>query len=220
MNKLLIPTILVATVMIAGVFAFIPIDNATTFHLLLNQGVSGATFTIFNSTSTDDLDDDIVYHNFILESDVPFTIHDITVRGEIEDSDTSADDIRVKVRGYPAEYLLNATAARDDHRMDDICDDCGSMGSSGEVVDGNDKVKSRTWSMTAVDKTQSTGDLTFGPDSNIVVQVCFDDDGGSASDYSAEVTFYLRGIFSGDDVTLTPQLDTGENLGCRASVPM
>ena len=32
MNKLLIPTILVATVMIAGVFAFMPIEKASTVH--------------------------------------------------------------------------------------------------------------------------------------------------------------------------------------------
>ena len=180
MNKLVIPTILVATVMIAGVFAFIPINNATTFHLLLNQGVSGATFTIFNSTSTDDLGDDRVFHNFILESDVPFTIHDITVRGELEDSDSSSDDIRAVVQGYPAEYGLNATAAKDDNRMEDILDDSGS---SAEVVDGNDNIKSRTWSMVATDKGEDTGDLTFGPDTNILVQVCFRDNGGSASDY-------------------------------------
>jgi len=31
-NKLVIPTILIATVLIAGIFSFMPIDKATTVH--------------------------------------------------------------------------------------------------------------------------------------------------------------------------------------------
>ena len=223
MNKLVMPTMLLATIMIAGMFAFIPIENASTFHLLLNQGISGASSTETKSVSTDDVSsgdgiNGIVHHNFILESDVPFTIHDITVKGEIDNSDTNDDVIRVAVRGYPGEYDLDPKAARNDNRLTQICDDC--RGNDGTVISGDDEVTTQTWSMVAVDKTQSSGDLTFGPDTNIVVQICFDDD-GSASDYSAEVTFYLRGIFSDDDVSLTlvegSTVDDDDNgqLGCQ-----
>jgi len=36
MNKLTIPTILVATVMVAGMFAFIPVEKATTVHTTIS----------------------------------------------------------------------------------------------------------------------------------------------------------------------------------------
>jgi len=36
MNKLTIPTILVATVMVAGIFAFIPVEKATTVHTTIS----------------------------------------------------------------------------------------------------------------------------------------------------------------------------------------
>jgi len=37
MNKLTIPTILVATVMVAGIFAFMPVEQASTVHTTLGQ---------------------------------------------------------------------------------------------------------------------------------------------------------------------------------------
>jgi len=222
MNKLVIPTMLVATIMIAGMFAFIPIDNASTFHLLLNQGVSGATFSESATVSTDNVSDDIVFHNFILTVDEPFTIQDITVRGEIEESDSSSDEIGIAIRAYPGEYGFNVTAVKEDDRKENICDDCD--GSSGRVVEGDDDVKKRTWSMNAVDKGHSTGDLTFGPDTKIVVNVCFGDASGSGgtTDYLATVTFYLRGVFSGDDVDIEVQDggvdDDVEKLGCQRAL--
>jgi len=42
MNKILIPTILVATVMIAGAFAFMPVDKATTVHNSIIAAISGS----------------------------------------------------------------------------------------------------------------------------------------------------------------------------------
>jgi len=42
MNKLLIPAILVATVMVAGIFAFIPVEQATTIHTIVVADLQGA----------------------------------------------------------------------------------------------------------------------------------------------------------------------------------
>jgi len=54
MNKLTIPAILVATVMVAGIFAFMPIEQASTVHTTISRiatltedkTVDGADFTI------------------------------------------------------------------------------------------------------------------------------------------------------------------------------
>ena len=202
MNKLVIPTILAATVLIAGMFAFIQVDKATTIHLLLNQGVSGVTKTIVNTVSSEGLTD-TAFHHFILSSDVPFTIHDITVKGEIENSDENGgDSIQVAIQGYPAAYGNNATKANEESRLDEIYDD--TSGDANRVVDGNDEVNPRTWSMNMADASGNVGALTFGPNQHILVEVCFEDDdeGDDASDYTATVTFWLRGVFGEDDVTV------------------
>jgi len=215
MNKLVIPTIL-ATVLIAGMFAFMPIDKATTFHLSLNQGISGVTKTIVNTVSSEGLTD-TAFHHFILSSKVPYTIHDITVKGEIENSDNSGDRIRVIIDGYPAAYGNNATKANEESRINEICDDCGDDG--GRVVDGNDEVNPRTWSMNMADASGNVGVLTFGPNQHIIVEVCFDDDdeGDDSSDYTAMVTFWLRGVFGEGDVSVEVIENPTDTRDCLAS---
>ena len=47
MNKILIPTILAATVLIAGIFAFMPVEKASTIH-----GLIGGTASILTTTMT------------------------------------------------------------------------------------------------------------------------------------------------------------------------
>ena len=46
MNKLTIPTILVATVMVAGIFAFAPVQNASTVHTTILDGTQALTVTV------------------------------------------------------------------------------------------------------------------------------------------------------------------------------
>jgi len=46
MNKLTIPTILVATVMVAGIFAFMPVEQASTVHTTNTATVSAATIAL------------------------------------------------------------------------------------------------------------------------------------------------------------------------------
>jgi len=46
MNKLTIPTILAATVMVAGIFAFIPVEQASTVHTTGTLTVSAATIAL------------------------------------------------------------------------------------------------------------------------------------------------------------------------------
>jgi len=54
MNKLMIPAILVATVMVAGMFAFIPVEQASTVHTTgTTQGTSSVTTTGAFATAGD-----------------------------------------------------------------------------------------------------------------------------------------------------------------------
>ena len=45
MNKLLIPSILAVTIIVAGIFAFMPIDEATTVHTTLQSSTAATTQT-------------------------------------------------------------------------------------------------------------------------------------------------------------------------------
>ena len=52
MNKLAIPTILLATVMVAGLFAFAPVEQASTVHGTITNAVDGVADTQFNQGTT------------------------------------------------------------------------------------------------------------------------------------------------------------------------
>ena len=56
MNKIVIPAILVVTVLVAGIFAFMPIDKATTVHTTLQSASDATTQT---TTITDDIADEV-----------------------------------------------------------------------------------------------------------------------------------------------------------------
>jgi len=56
MNKLTIPAILVATVMVAGIFAFMPVEQASTVHTTI-QGTQLKAFTIADATGPADVED-------------------------------------------------------------------------------------------------------------------------------------------------------------------
>ena len=56
MKKLAIPAILVATVMVAGIFAFMPVEQASTVHTTIT-GAGGALGTPGNVDIATDLDD-------------------------------------------------------------------------------------------------------------------------------------------------------------------
>ena len=62
MNKLLIPGVLVATILVAGAFAFIPIDKASTIHLELIAALTG-DLGITNQDIVEDLKDKLKLMN-------------------------------------------------------------------------------------------------------------------------------------------------------------
>ena len=195
MNKIIIPTILAATVLIVAIFSLMPVDKATTIH----SSVLVVSTTLTNSTNSTSLVGD-KYHHFILSSSEPFTIHDITVKGEITGTTDSGHKIRVtEIGAYPDEYGNDPQSAVDDDRLNDVCDDCDSESSEDNVVvDGNDSKNPQTWSMNSVDANNSVGELGFGPSQNIVVEICFKDGAGGDPNMTAMVTFHLKGVEDGD----------------------
>jgi len=67
MNKLTIPAILVATVMVAGIFAFMPIEQASTVHTTIQGTQYGGQVIIVFSTS-------LTADSLIATSDADFTV--------------------------------------------------------------------------------------------------------------------------------------------------
>jgi len=114
MNKIIIPTILVATVLIVGIFALIPINPASTVHGTIVLTVGGASVTTSDSITVDDVDDD-EFHQFVLSSDKPYTVHDIEVTATIGDTCGDGDRLRAGAVTFPAEYGTNVTLARIDN---------------------------------------------------------------------------------------------------------
>ena len=87
MNKLTIPAILVATVMVAGIFAFMPVEQASTVHKsAAGQGLQSVTV----ATAADvDGESDIA----VLTCDAPFQVLSITVDGDGDFTTTTTDEL-------------------------------------------------------------------------------------------------------------------------------
>ena len=74
MKQIIIPVILAATVVIAGIFAFSPIEEATTVHTAIIADVADDTLVI-QEISADAAGLDLDNGDFIrVDCDVPFTI--------------------------------------------------------------------------------------------------------------------------------------------------
>jgi len=197
MNKFLIPAILVATVMVAGIFAFMPIEKASTVHgtILLNAGGSSAILT--KSVTTLDLNQEDIFHHFTLISEKPYTIHDIQVKAEIQDNNPPCDDdrIRVDIEGYPRVFN-NHTLADFDGATERLL----RSGNPTTILDGNDDVNPQIWSDSVEDRNRHNGPNQFTQDTNIVLEIEFEEGCEGTADFFADVTFYLKGITEDDAV--------------------
>jgi len=71
MNKLTIPTILVATVMVAGIFAFMPVEQASTVHTtigLLQAVTATATDMVVDDVAAFDCTDEVIIYSIQVDS--------------------------------------------------------------------------------------------------------------------------------------------------------
>ena len=194
--------------MVAGIFSFITIEKASAVHIFLLSGAGGASATVSKTVTTNstELSNDLVRHNFLLESTKSYTIHDITVKSEIKDTtDCSSDKVYVEIDAFPAEYG-NYTLAVIDNKEERLLDDGRAV-----ILDGNDEVNPQTWSKNVEDRDDSVGRNTIQQDTIVVTQVTFRESCGATNDFSAEVTYYLSGV-NADDVVLTLDED---QLGLR-----
>ena len=91
MNKLTIPAILVATVMVAGIFAFMPVEQASTVHLsaafLSNQNVIKTT----TDSETPTGGNAALTRTVTIDLDAPFQLLAFTVECEPGDPSTGND---------------------------------------------------------------------------------------------------------------------------------
>jgi len=210
MNKIILPTILAATVLIVGLVAFMPIDEASTVHETIIQNTGGASATVSGLASVDDLSSATAWRNVILASDKPYTVHDIQIKGDIAEPDGCEDDkIIVDSMVFPAEYGTNMTKADDDGQDEKYFDD-----DSYTVVDGTDSELPNTWSMNSDDRADERGRSTFTQNTNIGIQLQFEALCGiDLDDFTAEVIFYLRGVTDGDvTVTVVDDLDGDDDV--------
>ena len=198
-RKLAIPAILAVTVMVAGLFAFAPVEQASTVHVGVVQSVTGVQTSV---TETIDVtvNDDSEFHQAILTATEPFTISDITVEGTMTDTNDDCDEIRVGfILSYPQEYGTGNDAAADafnDARSGDLLGD-----DNFTIVDGDDDLVSQTFSMNGARANDGGTSLTFGPNSNVAVEIelaefnCVSDDN---VDFDVDITFHLNGITETD----------------------
>ena len=86
MKKIVIPTILTATILIAGMFAFMPVEKASTVHTTILANTMQVRS--FNADAGGlDLDDN---DDIIVDCDVPFAVVGLQISGE--DATVGADD--------------------------------------------------------------------------------------------------------------------------------
>jgi len=95
MNKLTIPTILVATVMVAGIFAFMPVEQASTVHTTIQLQ------TVIKSDTDMDATDTIVLTctqpfsvtSIVFETDNADATDDVSVKFDFDGSGTNWDSV-------------------------------------------------------------------------------------------------------------------------------
>ena len=99
MNKLTIPAILVATVMVAGIFAFMPVEQASTVHDTIQANtVQLVRVTEISANFPADIDDGL---DMEVASDNPFCLVALTVETDMDAADAlgfsaiQLDDIEI-----------------------------------------------------------------------------------------------------------------------------
>jgi len=208
-RKLAIPAILAVTVMVAGLFAFAPVEQASTVHEQVVQGVTGVQTSITETLNVTIPVNTFEYHQVILTADEAFTIVDVTVENSISGADEcDVVDFQV-IAAYPQQYGTSGTSA-------DTALNTDSAGgflrtSTATIAQGDDTEDPSTWSLNGENGNNLIGPLTFGPNQNIVFEVLLEElfeDGcpTNGADFDVDVTFHLTGIDL-DDVDTTQNND-------------
>jgi len=180
--------------MIAGAFSFITVDNVSAVHFIILGAAGTASATVTSDPIVaNDFTGTRQFHNVVLTVFEPFTLHEITVKGQIDDTADECDKILTHSQAFPVEYT-NVTQANVDDKTQMISNE-----HANRIVDGDDLANPQTWSQNQDDRDNGVGVLTFAEPTKIVTQVTFIEQCDVDSpDYSAIVTYYLSGVDEGD----------------------
>ena len=219
MNKLTIPAILAATVMVAGMFAFMPVEQASTVHTSSTTNLSTAAVVISSNTVDSSFtasNSGTERHLIMFESDVAYTISDIEVKGTMAAAfDRSSEKIRISaVEASPIEYARTANGISDltgDFNQQDLMGE--GTTNDQQIVEGDETLSTRTLSFSAIEIDDESSPITFGPNTFILVEIEMQKDNiaGNAGVMDAIVTFYVTGATE-DNIKITELQNTGLSL--------
>ena len=208
MNKITIPIILTATVIIAGFFAISPVEQAITVHSSNLIESSASPFVTVSTTITNTFAvADQQFHWVILESTQPYTILDIELQGTLDAGmGDFLDRVRINtVASFNGEYATSVAGINQALNLDSfeilLCQNCART-----FLDGDDRFDTFTYSFTEGEINQNNPDpptaFSFGPNTKIFLQTEQRENDNDPGDITTVVTFYLSGP-SAADVTLT-----------------
>ena len=137
MNKLIIPTILIATVLVAGIFAFMPVEQASTVHETIIADIGGVAIDLVNVAGGTNVDNNAV--NVLIN--VAGIVTDEHFEGrlllQVTDVDTigNGDDVTVLVQTWDDDEWLtiDTVTAPDDGSAFTIIEVVGESVAGGEI---------------------------------------------------------------------------------------
>jgi len=138
MNKLIIPTILTATVLVAGIFAFMPVQQASTVHTTIVADVGeAAAIDLVNVAGGTDADANAVNVLINVAEIVTDEHFDGRLLLQVTDVDTTGngDDVTVLVQTWDGDEWLtiDTVTAPDDGNAFTIIEVVGESVAGGEI---------------------------------------------------------------------------------------
>jgi len=215
MNKLIIPSILGISILFAGVFAFMPVEQANTLHETIRDeianDISGATLTVttteFSTTFTggDNATRDR-FHYVILESADLFTIQEVEI--EVDLGNATGENDRIDLRDVymmgdqygSTKAEIEAAEANDVNHLIEVCDTCSEL-----ILGGTGSLSIATWSWNGMLADEEDHiNLSVGPGSKLIFELEMQDDNNQEPNniMTATFIFYLSGPDEAIDMTI------------------
>jgi len=203
MNKLAIPAILVATVMVAGAFTFMPVEQASTVHTT-GVNISTAPTTIVSTVDSDFTADTTAgteRHWIMIESDVAWTLQDIEIENTLTAGlDNGGDRIVLRaVESFPQEFAKTTggiSAATGEGHSERLCQSCDEI-----MLRGDDSLDTYTHSFNGSEINNDKGVTSLGPNTFVIVEIQMEKNGGDTGNsgtMTSVVTFYVSGANEGN----------------------
>ena len=211
LNKLVIPAILAVTVMVAGVFAFMPVEQASTVHAsvladIVND-ISGSSLILTSSTFTTNFTgtSNERFHYVILESDELFTVKEVEIEVNLGNASGGGDLIQLRDVYMMADQYASTKAGIEEAEANDrgfieVCDPCPET-----MQRGSDTLTAITWSYNGMmTDEEDANNLPVGPGSKLIFEIRMQEQGDQDLDNTntATIIFYLSGPDEASDMTV------------------